>query len=309
MSVLLGDIIKIQLKNFYWDLIGHRSAKFETISCSYQDEHEIICRDEMAGLFSYVEICMRKLVKSLYNHRFPIVNMTGCINPYLDANEWGNQNWWELYFEQPIAYAEHQYRLPVFDTQHQKEAPYNRESVLLKKSRWYWGKIYNEFFHLNQKSLDYFNKEYEDLFQSGRIRVLGVLIRGTDYKGAAGHPIQPNLQRIVIEVKKREYKYDKIYVASDEEKNIIELKKIFPGKILVNKRRYYDGIDMSGTSINHTIAKYDDKYIRGLEYLSSIMLLSRCNALISGISGGAVAAVYINNNSYEDLKLLYEGLD
>ena len=67
MNTLLGKVIKIQLKNLYWDLFEKRKATLELVTFSQQDERGIICRDEMGGLFSCVEICRRKSVMMIDN--------------------------------------------------------------------------------------------------------------------------------------------------------------------------------------------------------------------------------------------------
>ena len=43
----------------------------------------------------------------------------------------------------------------------------------------------------------------------------------------------------------------------------------------------------------------NDSYYKGLEYFSSIVILSRCQALIGGNTGGSCAAMFMNNMKYE----------
>lgn len=306
------EILKITVKNLYWDLIEKRFFKMDTASPDADMTKVIkVNRDELAGLFSYVETVMRKTALALSDGYLPYVDMRNCINPYLDKEETQIINWWEIFFEQPICKISNMPNdcVALTDNDTKKEIPHSRAGVLYKKSRYYWGKFYEQYFRLNEKSMDYFLKEYNELFDQGQSKVLGVLIRGTDYYGAKGHPIQPSVDLVIKEVRKREGRYDKIYVASDELKNIKRLEKEFPGKVIVNRRKYYDDVDMMGRSINEvSFERENDKYLRNMEYLSSIMLLSKCKGLIGGICGGTVAAVYINNNRYDDLKLFYFGI-
>ncbi|MDR0507244.1 MAG: hypothetical protein LBH32_10600 [Dysgonamonadaceae bacterium] len=53
---------------------------------------------------------------------------------------------------------------------------------------------------------------------------------------------------------------------------------------------------------------FDNVEFAGISYLSSICLLSRCNALIAGNCGGSAAALYINNFKYEYWHLFNLGL-
>ncbi len=312
MNEILKERLKILLKNLTWDFFEKKHFADKKIKTDLTPDtiKYLIRRDEISGLFSYVEICMRQTMYAVRHDMFPYIDMTGCQNPYLEKSDSEKCNWWELYFEQPVVVEDTVGRKCVNceDEVMDEEVPHSRSAVLLKRSRWYWGKVYQKYFKLNERSIEYFEREYNELFEGGKLRVLGVLMRGTDYKKAKGHPIQPDINQIVSQVKKIEKKYDKIYVASEEYRNVKALEELFPGKILVNKRQYYDGIDMSNKWINEvTFNRENDGYLKGMEYLSSIMLLSKCDGLVAGICGGSVAATYINNGRYKDLKLLYYG--
>lgn len=98
-------------------------------------------------------------------------------------------------------------------------------------------------------------------------------------------------------------KYDAIYLATEERKTRDLFKKEFPGKILENKRRYYDDIYDKDSSISYIkdvhFERENDNYWSGLEYLSSIILLSRCDALVGGNCGGTLGAIFFNDEKYE----------
>lgn len=73
--------------------------------------------------------------------------------------------------------------------------------------------------------------------------------------------------------------------------------------ILENKRRYYDDIYDKDSSISYIkdvhFERENDNYWSGLEYLSSIILLSRCDALVGGNCGGTLGAIFFNDEKYE----------
>lgn len=46
----------------------------------------------------------------------------------------------------------------------------------------------------------------------------------------------------------------------------------------------------------------------GLEYLSSIILLSRCTALVGGNCGGTLGALFFNDEKYEFVHVFNLGL-
>lgn len=83
-----------------------------------------------------------------------------------------------------------------------------------------------------------------------------------------------------------------IYLATEERKIRDAFEKAFPDKILENKRVYYDDIYDQDDSISYIkdvhFERKNDNYLSGLEYLSSIILLSRCTALVGGNCGGTL---------------------
>ena len=141
----------------------------------------------------------------------------------------------------------------------------------------------------------------------GKRKVLGVICRGTDYLALkpSGHPVQPEIKDVIAYCKKymEKNKYDAIYLATEERKTRDLFKKEFPGKILENKRRYYDDIYDKDSSISYIkdvhFERENDNYWSGLEYLSSIILLSRCDALVGGNCGGTLGAIFFNDEKYE----------
>ncbi len=82
--------------------------------------------------------------------------------------------------------------------------------------------------------------------------------------------------------------------------------KRFPDKVIVNKRKYYDDLNIDYSKHMLAGAKFgmeNDKYLQGMEYLSSMVILSKCNSLIGGWCGGTCAANYMkavnmNINTY-----------
>jgi hypothetical protein len=57
-----------------------------------------------------------------------------------------------------------------------------------------------------------------------------------------------------------------------------------------------------------TQTEENEIYNRGIEYLSSIYLLSRCDALIGGNCGGSISALLMNGGKYEFTEIFNLGL-
>jgi hypothetical protein len=171
-----------------------------------------------------------------------------------------------------------------------------------------WGKIYNCFFVFNDDTNSYLNSLIDELkpFKE-RKRILGCSIRGTDYitLRPAGHPVQPNFNKILKKIKRIfiQYEIEYIYITTDEERYINKLKEVYGDKVLAVNRKYYDRFNDNSVIMTHVtqieFERDNDYYLRGLEYLASVVLLARCSALIGGNCGATSAAVFMNNLKYE----------
>lgn len=181
----------------------------------------------------------------------------------------------------------------------------------------YFSKLFKSFIVFNDTTMNYFENEYNALLKGKR--VLGVLCRGTDYTAnkPSGHPIQPEINDVIHFVNNTitELKYDYIYLATEEEKILKIFENAFPNKIITNKRHYYDAFydlkEKYGDIVRISWIKNEGdttNYYKSLEYMSSIFLLSKCNALVGGSCGGTQAALYLNNNHYEFWHLFNLGL-
>ena len=79
------------------------------------------------------------------------------------------------------------------------------------------------------------------------------------------------------------YDCEYIYLASDERKIVEYMQKVFPGKVLINKRVYYDdatNVDYTNYNNDHigiSGAHFDrenNEYLIGIEYISTINLVA-----------------------------------
>lgn len=100
------------------------------------------------------------------------------------------------------------------------------------------GGLFSKIFVPNDICRKYLLKE-EAIIKNKK--VLGVLVRGTDYVKIkpAGHPVQPNIDVMLSDVKEVFNEYDAIYLATDEFAVVKKFEETFPGKILTNNRKYF----------------------------------------------------------------------
>ncbi len=173
-----------------------------------------------------------------------------------------------------------------------------------------FSELYAKYIRYQPNIYEYINREYTELL-GGKGCILGVLMRGTDYVQSKPfmHPIQPNIEQVfeLIDKMKETYNWDYIYLATEELNFSLLLNKRYPGKVIENKRSYYDG-DYSHQWLYSILKESDDKaYISGLEYLSSIYILSKCDLLSGGLCGGTQAALIMNGGKYKAIELFDSG--
>ena len=221
-------------------------------------------------------------------------------------------NLWEQLLLQPYD------NIPILNTEQRQidfenECPFVWESVPSSVETMLHTRIYDTFFRFNNEVSNYIEREYEQLL-AGK-RTLGVLCRGTDYvkNRPRWHPIQPEVSEIIAEakVKMQELSCEYLYLATEEKKIEDEFRAIFGDRILTNKRMYYDAFYTLGNDARISGVHFErenDTYLKSLEYFSSIVLLSRCVALIGGNCGGSRMAHCLNHGSYEYVNLFPLGL-
>lgn len=172
-------------------------------------------------------------------------------------------------------------------------------------------KIHRKYISLRKELEDEFSKEFELIFNG--INVLGIHVRGTDFaKNYKNHPqfVPTNdyLQK-AIELW-RTGKYEKIFLATDDEKSLNLFKNEF-GDNLIFFADIYRTFD--GTAVHLTKHKrLNDRYLLGKEVLKDVFALSKCNALIAGRSNVSMIARilnFANEKKYIDCCILDYGLN
>jgi hypothetical protein len=242
--------------------------------------------------FTFLNNMLSLIVTVLSRGYIPVVQ--------LDNRKEGWTNW-ETFFEQPFHVQDYD-QLEICNLRQGLIAP-SFATPFRTMDLNLWRKIYTDFAVLNTSTQKYVDDEYQSLI-AGK-KVLGVLCRGTDYvqKKPYGHPIQPRTEEVITLVKQKmiELDLEYIYLATEEYRIVKQFEEVFPSIVIVNKRTYYDDIFLRDHCTEIYQVHFDrenDIYLKGLEYLSSIWLLSRCHALVAGNCGGSTSALYLNNGKY-----------
>ncbi len=258
------------------------------------------------GLFSFFITALGGIQYAVDNGMIPVIDMCNFNNAYLDPSEIGKINSWELYFEQPTsfslkaAYSGKNIILsngkPMYEYPRDSVDFLNGNDGELEK----WIDVYKRYISFKPDILKYMEKGHDDLFDISD-RICGVLARGTDYKTMkpCGHPIQPDTGDIIKKTEEMMDKNncDRLFLATEDEGIYREFKDYFGEKCVINEKRFVNY--KTGFLASVPINGREERYIQGLQYLTTIYILSRCNCVVAGRTSGTVGAA-IMSKGWED---------
>lgn len=288
---------------FFWGCSDvKRAGSLNNDTHSYSDGVEIVEGDYSYQYFNFCFLgdMLSRVCRYISEGKTPIINV---------VDKEGN-NIWEMFFEQPIVSKD--VVITQKDNKKIRISPqwndvYDHNAIEM------WGKVVEKYVRFNKKTKEYIDKEYNEILLNKR--VLGVILRGTDYEMTKpqGHPIQPDIVEVIEKIKefKKKYSFEYIYLATEDGRIKVKMQEAFPNMILTNKRMYYDEIFIKNECNlikDVHFNRENDDYFKGLEYLSSIYLVSKCDFLIAGNCGGTQLAVFMNNNQYKDSHIYNKGL-
>ena len=297
-----GRVLKKRVPAQYWDAISlERYARY--LVDHFDEEWKKAAEHRRCLLinkgdysYSYCNVAatnnmMTMIVYALYHRYIPVINFN------VDKPDYFQWNW---YFRQPYEIMNTDitgFEQKVCDVPHCElrvdmqmvHTPGNWKHQLFRM-------LYRRFIRFNQETLSYIEDEIKTVGDPSRM--LGVLIRGTDYikLRPEGHPVQPKPEEIMEQVKSffQSGKYHAVYVAT-EEKKLYDMvgSAIGMQNIRENRRQYYDVFHEKNLEVIGKVHfdRENDNYWKGLEYISSLIILSRCQTLIAGNCGGTLFAV------------------
>ena len=149
---------------------------------------------------------------------------------------------------------------------------------------------------------------YDDLF--GDEKVLGVMIRGTDYitSGMTGDRVMASPQQMAPLVHEwmEEYGFDKIFLATEDEDALEYMRSEFGHKLVALSQ---ERLRLSDLRQNEILSDYEKEHADGMyeekledttvNYFYALYMLSRCDSFISsGRCNGADIVMSFNNGRF-----------
>lgn len=271
------------------------------------------------GIMSNFTLVLLHLLEAKKRNLIPIIDYENYTSFYREENKInGSYNFWEYYWEQP--------------TEVTLKEVYNSKNVILSAQFPSYPKIWNcKFFNetdyiielhniskevpLNSKVMKYVDEKYIEILPKNK-KILGVTFRGTDYLTKIdniGHPIQPTKEEVwkLVQEKMKTWNVEYIFLRTEEEETLDYFKEKLGEKLLytsMNRFKNYkqkEGVPIGMEKLNQ---RENDKYLTGLEYLTEIYILSKCDFLIASSTSGSVAAVILNGDKYEKKYIIDKGI-
>lgn len=255
--------------------------------------------DTYSGLLSLLMTHLMRIDEAIKRGCIPVVDMQNNFNVYLPEDKIGKENAWEYYFEQPMNYGLKDIRKSkniLLGSGDVPEAfPYNDVKFASGETGElrYWQELAQKYIRLNQTTSKYIQELENKMFEPGD-RILGVKCRGTDYLRAKpeGHPRQPSVEQIIQKTEEvmQEMNCNKIFLATEDATMYDAFVEYFKDAVVTNKKEY---VEYEKGPIGKVVYTEDtkEKYMEGLEYLSQIIILSRCNCFIAGLTSGTIGAM------------------
>lgn len=224
----------------------------------------------------------------------------------------GTRNCWEYYWNQPSGYTleeVYQSKNVILSSQNSHDYGLIPSVAFQPPFSDYVKKLvnfcpqYDQLISLNNVTAEYIQEWQDQLFPKDA-RILGVSIRGASYgsKKIAGHPVQPMINELVEATEEvlEEWKMDFVFFTCELAEVVDRMKEAFGDRLITVPRKRYEKLP---TVEDDPLYVKGQRYQTNLDYLTEMVLLSRCDSLLAGLSGGVRMAIIWNAGNYRKVKI------
>ena len=171
--------------------------------------------------------------------------------------------------------------------------------------------IMKKYIALNEKTDSLLKKDITNIL--GEKKVLGVHVRGTDFKNEYNrHPKYIGVYEYLESAKKMFYhnSFDNVFLATDDSSAVKLFREEFGDKLLI----YTDVVRSSGTQsvmLSNNSERKMHHYLLGYEVLRDMYTLSKCDGLLAGLSQVSICARITKRSMdarYSVIKIMDNGI-
>lgn len=259
-------------------------------------------RSKDEGLISSYFYVAREVMDAKQKGYIPLVDFENFPCQYTVARKVnGTNNAWEYYFNQP--------EIENINTIKKKkniilsgwQIKENKETFINKYSNLYSSEISafcKEYLPINKTVDQILENKYSELFNGKQ--TLGVFIRGTDYTDLKpkGHWKQPEIKEFIIKIKEflDKYPIERVFVVTEDYNYYKAICENISCEAFSSDSSFVKDYK-KGDYISNSFE--NDPYQRGLDYLIRLLLLGRCDYLISSLATGSFFANYMKKSNYK----------
>ena len=253
----------------------------------------VIKRSPGSGFFSnYVYVLNHLYICKKFNF-IPIIDMKNFKTIYNDKSKLKNVNAWYYYFKKLNNYKLkdiYKSKNVIFsDEIKNHENFYNFEKIIFnKKLKKVFGSISYRYL-IPKKNIYIEVNKFKKKFKKNK--VLGLHLRGTTYKNAPKHPYPLPIKLAIKYVNEFmiKYKYDKIFLITEEKKYLEIFENYFGNKLI-----FFDSYRSLKNDAFEVYPRKFHRYKLGKEILIETILLSKCDGIIFNTTNVSSAAIFFS---------------
>ena len=296
---------KLEFKKKNTNIINKSDLKYFIKSFGKENKDKIfyvIQRSPGGGLFSNLNYVIHHLYICEKHNFIPVIDMENFLTKYNSKQKFNNKyNSWEYYFSKVSKYnLKNVYKsrnVIITDSKTRKLKCFDSFANLDTEHY----KVFKKYIRINKNILKKVEKFKNKYFKNNK--VLGVHFRGTDMKYQERHPFPPTLKQIknVIDHNLKKYKFNKIFLVTEEFENFNNLRSMYNDKIIFHN---------SFRSIKTDIFDNNRKYHRpriGEENLIDMLLLKDTSKIICSNSHLPDASLYFNKKLEKNIQYIENG--
>lgn len=268
-----------------------------------------VFNNETCGFFGMLNTVLKNLLFADFYGLTPVIEWRNCI--YSEENPInGTKNVFEYYFEQvsdvpckSVLNSAHVCLAMFGDTKILYDYGDATDKITTKNIS-VLAKMYQKYIRLNQKTEFCIKTDIEKLLPGSGGRVLGIQARGSDSNlELFGHPIPVSISEYIETAEHilEEVQFDRIFLATEDQKILNAFLKTFGDKLLY----YKDNIRSDKSAIELANENHGEElfhYKMGYEVLRDAYTLSACDSLIGGAYNVPIAARIIKQSREETFK-------
>lgn len=258
------------------------------------------------GLFASFLAVIKMMHIAIEENLIPVVDMQTEKNPYLSEFDVGKYNAWEYFFKQP--FGEGIMDLGGCNMVYINEPPDNAfpsdsmDFLTNPEDVEWWRNFCRQYIHYSDRFLQYMERYSDVVSIVEKHRTLGVYLRGTDYMvlRPENHSVVPSAEESIRNAYKmmEQHKCDKIFLSSEDLEMFHLFEKEFGNDLLyIEQKRYGHNLDRT-IMMTKEFVNSDVVHV-GMNYLASVYLIAKCDALFAARCCGSIGALLLSDG-YEE---------